>query len=105
MPIPSWTQMVVRNLVVLESKVVDFNQFKIVVNLFDHCLLVPIGDVAAWRKVEHLLPCGLRLRAIAGLTFVENIKNELKGEFLEIEGVEEVKFELYETDNAGVFSE
>lgn len=98
----------VKNLVIKTSKIVDFGLIKKAINNFDHCKIIPEEHVKFWSRVQSLIqeydmPFKIRWIAIPfKLTLVENIKEEVKKNLLAIDGVEEVKFELYETDNAGV---
>lgn len=102
----------IENLVIVTSKIVDFNLIKKVINdEFDHRKIIPEEHVKFWTMVSELIqeydmPFKIRWVAIPfKLTLVENIKEVIKKELLAIDGVEEVSFILYETDNAGVKSE
>lgn len=98
----------IRNLKVVTTKIVDFNKIKKVVDFFDHCKIIPEEHYEFWLEVtalakEHKMPFKISVYTIpAKLTLVENIKEALKKQLLDIDGVGDVSFELYETDNYGV---
>jgi len=98
----------IKNLVIETSKIVDFGLIEKVINIFDHRQIIPEMHTAFWSRVQSLIqeynmPFKIRWVAIPfKLTLVENIKEEVKKMLLAIDGVEKVKFELYETYNEGV---
>ena len=102
----------VRDLSITETKIIDFSLIKKLVDSFDHCVIIPEKDKPFWEDLQNVnigtfspMPCKIRFKTIPyDLTLVENIKLALKEEFLKIDGVKDVSFILYETDNDGVIS-
>lgn len=97
-------QWMIRNLVINEEKIIVFDKIKEVVDCYDHCLIIPEKDKHLWIEAGKKLPCELRIKAIPyDLTIVENLKEALASDFMKLDGIISVEFELYETDDTGVF--
>ena len=97
----------VRNLEVQTSKFVDFGVIKEAIRNFDHKLFIPRDHAPFW--VRSYRPCrevGIELQGntieVNGAPTVENISVVLTNSLKVIDGVEAVRFELYEGPNQGV---
>ncbi len=102
----------IRDFYIKTEGIVDFNKFKQVYALFDHYIIIPEKDKEFWNTIQAFSTQWCQDKGIEKpvefecivipyeYSAVEYIGKHLKQKLLEISGVVDVKFELYETPNA-----
>jgi 6-pyruvoyl-tetrahydropterin synthase len=102
-----------RNIIVETDKIVDFKKIKEAIDLIDHCLLAPKKDEPFWKNIrlcanqystQYLIdqPVEFKIAYIPiEMIAVEFLGEEIRKELLKIDGIKDIHFELYETQNCG----
>ena len=93
-----------RNIYVETDRIVDFALIKQGIDYFDHCIIAPEKDKDFWDSMNTVrdAPVIFKVKYIPyEMATVEYMALHLRKMFMEIPGVTNVFFELYETPNQG----
>ena len=103
----------IRNLKIVTSKIVDFSLIKDVLKEFDHKILAPEKHRSFWEAIDDIVktyalcedkntvPTFECVFIPADMVTVEELGEYIQSKLLEIDGIEDVSFELYETPKQG----